>query len=83
MKIQRKRSDKSMSSRYTVDRIEELDFGCEGRPEGLRDAVKVVLKDVQGEEICVQASDSWLYANGVDTGSEVSLDSSGKIQTIK
>ena len=24
---------------YTVERIEELDFGCEGRPEGMKDMV--------------------------------------------
>ena len=25
---------------YTVERIEELDFGCEGRPEGMKDMVR-------------------------------------------
>ena len=69
-----------MDKKYTIERIEELDFGCEGRPEELRDAVKVILKNTDGEECCVEASDSWLYANGIDVGSEVILECDGKIK---
>ena len=59
---------------YTVERIEELDFGCEGRPEGMKDMVRVILKGDNGEEESLKVEDDWLYANGIDEGSRVELD---------
>ena len=51
---------------YTVERIEELDFGCEGRPEGMKDMVRVFLKGENGEEESLKVEDAWLYAHGID-----------------
>ena len=48
---------------YTVERIEELDFGCEGRPEGMKDMVRVFLKGENGEEESLNVEDAWLYAH--------------------
>lgn len=45
---------------YTVERIEELDFGCEGRPEGRKDMVRVFLKGENGEEESLKVEDAWL-----------------------
>ena len=58
---------------YTVERIEELDFGCEGRPEGMKDMVRVFLKGENGEEESLKVEDAWLYAHGFDEGSKVEL----------
>ena len=58
---------------YTVERIEELDFGCEGRPEGMKDMVRVFLKGENGEEESLKVEDAWLYAHGIDEGSQVEL----------
>ena len=63
-----------MEMLYTVERIEELDFGCEGRPEGMKDMVRVILKGDNGEEESLKVEDDWLYANGIDEGSRVELD---------
>ena len=58
---------------YTVERIEELDFGCEGRPEGMKDMVRVFLKGENGEEESLKVEDAWRYAHGIDEGSKVEL----------
>ena len=58
---------------YTVERIEELDFGCEGRPEGMKDMVRVFLKGENGEEESLKVEDAWLYAHGIDEGSKGEL----------
>lgn len=58
---------------YTVERIEELDFGCEGRPEGMKDMVRVFLKGENGEEESLKVEDAWLHAHGIDEGSKVEL----------
>ena len=59
---------------YTVERIEELDFGCEGRPEGMKDMVRVILQGDNGEEESMKVEDDWLYAHEIDEGDRVELD---------
>lgn len=59
---------------YTVERIEELDFGCEGRPEGMKDMVCVILQGDNGEEESIKVEDDWLYAHEIDEGDRVELD---------
>ena len=59
---------------YTVERIEELDFGCEGRPEGMKDMVRVILQGDNGEEDSIKVEDDWLYAHEIDEGDRVELD---------
>ena len=58
---------------YTVERIEELDFGCEGRPEGMKDMVRVILQGDNGEEESIKVEDDWLYAHEIDEGDRVEL----------
>lgn len=67
---------------YTVERIEELDFGCEGRPEGMKDMVRVILKGDNGEEESMKVEDDWLYAHEIDEGSRVKLEREGKLVKI-
>lgn len=71
-----------MEMLYTVERIEELDFGCEDRPEGMKDMVRVILKGDNGEEESMKVEDDWLYANEIDEGSRVKLDREGKLVKI-
>ena len=59
---------------YTVERIEELDFGCEGRPEGMKDMVRVILQGDNGEEESIKVEDDWLYAHEIDEVDRVELD---------
>lgn len=59
---------------YTVERIEELDFGCEGRPEGMKDMVRVILQGDNGEEESIKVENDWLYAHEIDEGDRVELD---------
>ena len=59
---------------YTVERIEELDFGCEGRPEGMKDMVRVILQGDNGEEESIKVEDDWLYAHEIDEADRVELD---------
>ena len=67
---------------YTVERIEELDFGCEGRPEGMKDMVRVILQGDNGEEESIKVEDDWLYAHEIDEGSRVKLEREGKLVKI-
>lgn len=67
---------------YTVERIEELDFGCEGRPEGMKDMVRVFLRGENGEEESLKVKDAWLYAHGIDEGSKVELTKDKELKGI-
>ena len=71
-----------MEMMYIVERIEELDFGCEGRPEGMKDMVRVILKGDNGEKESMKVEDDWLYAHEVDEGSRVKLEREGKLVKI-
>lgn len=61
----------NMREKYKVTEICEMDFGCEGRPEEMRNLVQVRLCSATGESITVQASDADLYAQDIIEGSEV------------
>ena len=67
---------------YTVERIEELDFGCEGRPEGMKDMVRVFLRGENGEEESLKVEGAWLYAHGIDEGSKVELTKDKELKGI-
>ncbi len=71
-----------MEMMYIVERIEELDFGCEGRPEGMKDMVRVILKGDNGEKESMKVEDDWLYAHEIDEGSRVKLEREGKLVKI-
>lgn len=58
---------------YKVTRIEEMDFGCEGRPEGTETMVSVFLEDEDGKVQIIRHSDPLLYEREIDEGTEVYL----------
>ncbi|MDO4327404.1 MAG: hypothetical protein Q4E24_15495 [bacterium] len=62
-----------MREKYKVTEICELDFGCEGRPEGMEDLVQVRLCSAAGEDIILQVPDAGLYEQDITEGSEVFL----------
>ena len=51
-----------MLETYTVLRIDESDFGCEGRPEGKPAMDKVWLEDENQHTIVIEIEDEKLYA---------------------
>ena len=60
---------------YTVKRIDEdLNFGCEERPEGVPIMAIVTLTDSSGEEVIVKAEDAMLYERNINEGDKVCLD---------
>lgn len=68
-------------STYYVTRIEEPDFGCEGRPEGQEIKDKVFLKEeTSGEETIIFMEDKLLYERGIDEGMKVVIDNEGRLQ---
>ena len=46
---------------YKIIRIDEDDFGCEGRPEGQEPMVRVVLEADTGETMIVMMEDALMY----------------------
>ena len=66
---------------YHVTRIEEPDFGCEGRPEGQKIKDKVYLKEeITKEETIIFMEDKLLYDRDIDEGSIVVVDQDGRLQ---
>ena len=55
---------------WTVKRIQEDDYGCEERLENEKVTVLVTLIDENGQERVIRVEDDWLYANGIDEGSQ-------------
>lgn len=56
--------------KYTIIRIDEPDFGCEGMPEGQQRMDKVLLRDEDGKEIILEIADEELYAKNLVEGDE-------------
>lgn len=70
-----------MKTTYHVTRIEEPDFGCEGRPEGQEIKDKVFLEDEQTkEEKIIFMEDKLLYERDIDEGNKVMIDEDGRLQ---
>lgn len=66
---------------YYVTRIEEPDFGCEGRPEDQEIKDKVFLKqETTKEEMIIYMEDKLLYDRNVDEGTKVIIDEDGRLQ---
>lgn len=65
--------------KYTIIRIYEPDFGCEGLPDG--DVLKddVVVKDESGNVITMQIPDAMLYSIDIDEGDTFFICDDGKI----
>lgn len=57
-----------MKKKYTIIRIYEPDFGCEGLQEGQKRMDDVILEDENGNQITIQIADEELYANNLNEG---------------
>lgn len=68
---------------YQILRIEEPDFGCEGRPEGAAVMDTVYLRDRDGREYVRQAEDGLLYRLDLEEGSWVIEDETGTLRPAK
>ena len=59
---------------YTVKRIEEdVDYGCEERPEDVPVMAVVTLTNSLGEELVIKAEDAMLYECNINEGDKVSI----------
>lgn len=56
--------------KYTILKIQEPDFGCEGLPEGQQPVDDVLLQDESGNQITIQIPDAQLYASNLNEGDE-------------
>ena len=63
-----------MLETFNVLRIDEPDFGCEGRPDGMEVKDNVLLKsNYTGEEMTVREKDARLYELDINEGDKVFL----------
>ena len=63
-----------MLETFNVLRIDEPDFGCEGRPDGMAVKDNVLLKsNYTGEEMTVREKDARLYELDINEGDQVFL----------
>lgn len=63
--------------RAKIVRIDEPDFGCEGRLPGMAVMDRVTLQNQATEEtIVTEASDTWLYEVDINEGDLVNVDES-------
>ena len=63
---------------HLVMRIDEPDFGCEGRPDGVEPMAKVTLLKLKSEEeIQLEIPDAELYRKEIVEGSEVAVSPNG------
>ena len=66
---------------YTVKRIDEdLNFGCEERPDDAPVMALVTLVDSSGKEVTVKAEDAKLYERNINEGDKVSIDANNKLE---
>jgi hypothetical protein len=64
---------------YTIIRIDEPDFGCEGRPDGAVAVDLVWLRKENGEELVVSQEDKMLYERNLNEGDKVVFDEENKL----
>lgn len=61
--------------RAEVIRIDEPDFGCEGRQPGITVMDRVTLQNqVTGETVVTEVSDTWLYELDINEGDIVDVE---------
>ena len=66
---------------YTVKRIDEdVDYGCEERPEDAPVMAVVTLTNPLGEELVIKAEDAMLYECNINEGDKVSLHANNKLE---
>ena len=69
--------------KYRVLAIEEdLDFGCEERPDGASVTAVVTLQDSSGNQTTVRQPDQMLYDRKIDVGTRVIFDEQGKLVKV-
>ena len=67
--------------KYTVKRIDEdLNFGCEERPDEVPVMAIVTLVDSSEKEVTVKAEDAELYERNIIEGDKVCLDVNNKLE---
>lgn len=63
---------------HLVMRIDEPDFGCEGRPDGIEPMAKVTVMNLKNEEETeMEIPDAELYRKNIIEGSEVAVSPDG------
>lgn len=63
---------------HLVMKIDEPDFGCEGRPDGVEPMAKVTVMNLKnGEETEMEIPDAELYRKNIIEGSEVAVSPDG------
>lgn len=67
------------SEAYRIGRIDEPDFGCEGRPDGYIQQDKVWLISATGEEKVISVPESVLVERDLDEGDYIVLNAEGHI----
>ena len=68
---------------YTVKRIDEdMNFGCEERPDDAPVMAIVTLVDSSGEEIRIKAEDAMLYECNINEGDKVCFDVNNKLEKV-
>lgn len=65
--------------KYIVKKIQEADFGCEERPEGVHLQVQLRLRNEAGQEIDMEVADADLLAKDINEGDWVYFDKDNKI----
>ena len=72
-----------MLETFNVLRIDEPDFACEGRPDGMEVKDNVLLKsNYTGQEMTVQEKDARLYELDINEGDKVFLIE-GEMRTLR
>ena len=66
--------------KYRVVRIDEPDFGCEGRPDGEPALAKVYLESEDGEKIERMEPDAMLYQKEINEGTCVRILADGRME---
>lgn len=65
---------------YKVLRIDEdIDFGCEERPEGTPVMAVVTLQSAEKEDRVLRMEDAMLYARDINENDMVYIDEEGKL----
>lgn len=65
-----------------IVRIDEPDFGCEGRPDGIPVTDNIYLLDESGEEQMIPMEEQLVWQRGLDEGMTVCYDEEGQLRCL-
>lgn len=71
-----------MQKKFEVIRIDEMDYGCEGIPEGEEPMVSVLLKAEGGKTQMIRYPDALLYQKNINVGDWV-INEAGQLIKIE